>query len=151
MTTPDMILMTSKMEDIRKKLLREVEIAREEMADYLSNFDLLIMPILDTRSWKRKMGKKTRRVCDYMGFGQLYTKLRNKCAYKKTQMIEVSEAWTTKFCSCCSAINDPRTHATYTCSTCGAILNRDENAARCLLMLTMGQMKQWMIENRSFD
>jgi transposase len=44
--------------------------------------------------------------------------------------VEVSEAWSTKLCSCCGALNDPGNSATYTCSQCDVKMNRDENGAR---------------------
>jgi hypothetical protein len=44
--------------------------------------------------------------------------------------VEVSEAWSTKLCSCCGALNDPGNSATYTCSECHVKMNRDENGAR---------------------
>ena len=46
------------------------------------------------------------------------------------QLVEVSEAWSTKLCSCCGALNDPGNSATYTCSDCHVKMNRDENGAR---------------------
>jgi transposase len=51
--------------------------------------------------------------------------------------VEVSEAWSTKLCSCCGALNDPGNSATYTCSECHVKMNRDENGARSILILAL--------------
>jgi transposase len=53
------------------------------------------------------------------------------------QLVEVSEAWSTKLCSCCGALNDPGNSATYTCSQCHVKMNRDENGARYILSLIL--------------
>jgi transposase len=58
--------------------------------------------------------------------------------------VEVSEAWSTKLCSCCGALNDPRNSATYTCSQCDVKMNRDENGARSILILVISRVSRML-------
>ena len=58
--------------------------------------------------------------------------------------MEVSEAWSTKMCSCCGALNDPGNSATYTCSQCRVKMNRDENGARSILILAISRVSRML-------
>jgi transposase len=58
--------------------------------------------------------------------------------------VEVSEAWSTKMCSCCGALNDPGNSATYTCSQCRVKMNRDENGARSILILAVSRVSRML-------
>jgi transposase len=58
--------------------------------------------------------------------------------------VEVSEAWSTKLCSCCGALNDPGNSATYTCSQCDVKMNRDENGARSIFILAISRVSRML-------
>jgi transposase len=58
--------------------------------------------------------------------------------------MEVSEAWSTKLCSCCGALNGPGNSATYTCSQFDVKTNRDENGARSILILAISRVSRML-------
>lgn len=74
------------------------------------------------------------------GWGQLKTMLAYKCAHAGTVFQEVSEVYTTQTCSCCGSlpVSSPKGRAglrirEWTCVDCGAVHDRDINAARNIL------------------
>jgi IS605 OrfB family transposase len=74
------------------------------------------------------------------GWGQLKTMLAYKCDHAGIVFREVSEAYTTQTCSCCGALPDSRPRGIaglgireWTCVDCGAVHDRDINAARNIL------------------
>ena len=87
---------------------------------------------------KTKMAKS---VLD-AGWGQLKTMLEYKSRWAGVVYMEVNENYTTQTCSCCGAIsaNSPKGRAglrirEWTCTGCGALHDRDINAARNILAL----------------
>ncbi|KAJ3392631.1 hypothetical protein HDU92_008265 [Lobulomyces angularis] len=51
-----------------------------------------------------------------------------KCLGK--EVFSVNEAYTTKTCSKCVKLNDPKTSKFYSCSECDRTVGRDKNAAK---------------------
>jgi putative transposase len=85
---------------------------------------------------KTKMAKS---VLD-AGWGMLKTMLEYKCDHAGIVFEEVNEAYTTQTCSCCGCIsgNSPKGRAglrirEWTCAECGALHDRDVNAAKNIL------------------
>ncbi|GGM57921.1 transposase [Micromonospora sonchi] len=75
------------------------------------------------------------------GFGELRRQLAYKTAWNGGRLI-VADRWypSSKTCSGCGAVKAklPLSERTYTCTTCGIILDRDLNAARNLAALATG-------------
>jgi len=63
------------------------------------------------------------------GLGQIRALLAYKMPLHGGKLIAVSAAYTSRTCSVCGARNDPGASKTYECASCGAILDRDFNAA----------------------
>ncbi len=87
---------------------------------------------------KTKMAKS---VLD-AGWGSFKTMLRYKCENAGVWFEEVNEKYTTQACSCCGCIsrNSPKGRAglgirEWTCPECGAMHDRDVNAAKNILAL----------------
>ena len=87
---------------------------------------------------KTKMAKS---VLD-AGWGSFKTMLRYKCENAGVWFEEVNERYTTQACSCCGCIspNSPRGRAgliirEWSCPECGALHDRDVNAAKNILAL----------------
>jgi IS605 OrfB family transposase len=87
---------------------------------------------------KTKMAKS---VLD-AGWGSFKTMLRYKCANAGVWFEEVNEKYTTQACSCCGCIspNSPKGRAglrirEWSCPECGALHDRDVNAAKNILAL----------------
>lgn len=80
------------------------------------------------------------------GWGQLKTMLAYKCDHAGIVFREVSEAYTTQTCSCCGALPASRPRGIaglgireWTCVDCGAVHDRDTNAARNILAAGHGR------------
>ena len=87
---------------------------------------------------KTKMAKS---VLD-AGWGQLRAMLEYKSRWAGVVYMEINENYTTQTCSCCGAItaNSPKGRAglrirEWTCTGCGALHDRDINAAKNILAL----------------
>lgn len=85
---------------------------------------------------KTRMGKSSLDA----GWGMLKTMLEYKCDHAGVTFMEVNEAYSTQACSCCGSIGDssPKGRAglgirEWTCTECGAVHDRDVNAARNIL------------------
>jgi putative transposase len=79
------------------------------------------------------------------GWGQLKTMLRYKCQWAGAWFEEVSEAFSTQTCSCCSTRTGPKGLKDlgireWTCCHCGAIHDRDVNAAWNILAAGHGRL-----------
>lgn len=81
------------------------------------------------------------------GWSMFRTMLRYKCENAGVWFGEVNEAYTTQTCSCCGVIshNSPKGRAglgirEWKCDSCGAIHDRDINAARNILALGHGRL-----------
>ena len=81
------------------------------------------------------------------GWGQLKTMLAYKCEHAGVVFKVVGEAYTTQTCSCCGTLPDSRPRGIaglgireWTCCDCGAVHNRDVNAARNILAVGLDRL-----------
>jgi putative transposase len=74
-----------------------------------------------------------RRIND-LKFHKFKTRLIEKCEERNRMFFLVQENHTTKTCSICGTLNDPRRSKVYNCSSCKVKLGRDQNAAKNILM-----------------
>jgi putative transposase len=69
---------------------------------------------------------------------------RRQLAYKLPlnggRLVLVDPAFTSRRCSACGSFNDPGSSEVYTCAACGAVIDRDENAAKNILALARGEI-----------
>ena len=80
------------------------------------------------------------------GWGQLRTMLKYKSQWASAWFEEVNEAFSTQTCSCCQSRTGPRGLKDlgmrgWTCEHCGAIHDRDINAARNILAAGHGRLE----------
>jgi len=122
---------------IKRNKEQACSVAREELASFLSLFDIVIIGDNDYRKWMQGVSHASSSVLSALSLGKLVEKIKFKLSVTGGQLVKVSEAWSTKLCSCCGALNDPGNSATYTCSHCGIKMNRDENGARSILILAL--------------
>jgi transposase len=127
-------------ESIKKDMERACAVVREEFATFAALFDVVLIGDNDLRSWHKGISHASSSVLSALSPGKLIKKIKFKIGLAGGQLVEVSEAWSTKLCSCCGALNDPENSATYTCSECGVKMNRDENGARSILILALSRV-----------
>ena len=122
---------------IKKNMERACADVREEFA---ALFDVVLVGDNDFKSWHKGMSHASSSVLSALSPGKLVDKMKFKIGLARGQLVKVSEAWSTKLCSCCGALNDPGNSATYTCNQCGVKMNRDENGARSILILSLSRV-----------
>ena len=61
-------------------------------------------------------------------------RLLYKASLNSKMVIKINEAFTTKTCSCCGTMKDVGSSKTYDCDYCKAVLDRDFNASKNILM-----------------
>nr|WP_275445893.1 MULTISPECIES: transposase [unclassified Halomonas] len=81
------------------------------------------------------------------GWGQLKTMLECKCDHAGIVFREVREAYTSRTCSSCGSLSGPQgvnglRVRGWECAECGALHDRDVNAARNILSLGAGRCPQ---------
>ena len=69
-----------------------------------------------------------------MKFYQFKQRLEYKALINGKLVVKVNEAYTSKTCSNCGTINDPKNSEIYSCSCCKRSIGRDENAAKNILL-----------------
>ena len=125
---------------IKKNMERACADVREEFASFAALFDVVLVGDNDFKSWHKGMSHASSSVLSALSPGKLVDKMKFKIGLARGQLVKVSEAWSTKLCSCCGALNDPGNSATYTCNECGVKRNRDENGARSILILSLSRV-----------
>lgn len=103
-----------------------------------ANAAIFVGDVSSAKLVKTKMAKSTLDA----GWSMLKTMLEYKCRQAGVVFEEVSEAYTTQTCSCCGALphSSPKGRAglgirEWTCNICGAVHDRDVNAAKNILAL----------------
>jgi transposase len=124
-------------ESIKRAKEKACSVAREELATFLSLFDVVVIGDNDYRKWMQGLSHAASSVLSALSPGKLVEKIKFKLGVTGGQLVKVCEAWSSKLCSCCGALNDPGNSDTYTCSSCGIKMNRDENGARSILILAL--------------
>jgi putative transposase len=101
--------------------------------------EIVVGDVSSTKLVKTRMAKS---VLD-AGWGQLKTMLAYKCEHAGIVFREVREAYTSRTCSACGSLSGPQgvnglRVRDWECVACGALHDRDVNAARNILRLAAG-------------
>jgi IS605 OrfB family transposase len=129
----------------RRKLWRNVrkrqDLCRElhwKCASFLvSNYDLIFLPHFRTGQMLqgKTISKRTKRLLQAFQFYQFKERLAFQCRKHGKCLIFVEEHYTSKTCGRCGKINwELGGNKTFNCSDCGLCSDRDENAARNILL-----------------
>ena len=109
------------------------------------NAAIFVGDVASDKLVKTKMAKSTLDA----GWSMLKTMLDYKSHQAGVIFMEVNEAYTTQACSCCGALSggSPKGRAglrirEWTCSECGAIHDRDINAARNILARGLSRLEE---------
>ena len=88
------------------------------------------------RVWKASMNRS---ILD-ANFAEIRRQLDYKLRLCGGRLVVVDPAYTSQRCSRCGAFTDCGSDEIFTCSACGAVLDRDANAAQNLLSLSRGEV-----------
>ncbi|RLG41003.1 MAG: transposase [Thermoproteota archaeon] len=99
----------------------------------VTNFDKILIPYFETQKMVSKLRSKTARsMLNYAHF-RFKSFLQAKAEEYSCQVIEVSEAYTSRVCSFCGKEQNIGSKPTLKC-TCGKIIDRDLNGARGIFL-----------------
>lgn len=139
------------LQEARKKLFCDAKRVRDDFHWKLANkyahdHDTILLPKLQTKRLCRGLRAKTNRRMFGIAHGMFLNRLASKCDELGTTLLSPSEAYTTKTCGSCGALNKPNSKddRVYICGSCGFSAHRDVNAARNIyvkwLTETMGEI-----------
>lgn len=129
---------------IEHRLHNLVDELHHKLALWLcTNYETILLPKFntsemakkkDSRGRRRKIGKKTTRQMYSLAHCRFREYLKYLARRHGTLVCECDEDYTTKTCGSCGSLNDVGSSEVYRCRTCGARFDRDENAARNVLL-----------------
>ncbi|OKH58964.1 hypothetical protein NIES2130_11670 [Scytonema sp. HK-05] len=120
---------------MRERIRNIVDEAHKQVAHYLcSQFDVILLPSFETSEMvvkkSRKLRSKTARAMLNWSHYRFKEYLKFKAQEWKTQVIEVSEAYTSKTCTKCGHIHTKLGgNKKFKCPSCGHTLPRDLNGS----------------------
>jgi putative transposase len=125
---------------IRQKIKNLVDEMHKKVAVFLcKNFTKILIPNFETsemtKKTKRKINKKSVRAMLTWSHYRFKQFLKHKAFEYGVSVEEVSEAYTSKTCSCCGEINTKLAgNKIFKCKNCGYEIGRDINGARNVLL-----------------
>jgi putative transposase len=136
---------TQAMNRLSLKITNLVKEMHHKVALHLcSNYKVIILPVFESRKMSekrsRKIGKKTVRVMQQLSHFSFREYLKAKCEEYKTDLVLVTEEYTSKTCGKCGHLHwKLGSNKTFNCSspTCNYKADRDVNGARNILLKTI--------------
>lgn len=134
-------LLDKKIRRLKKRIYNLKKELHNQVNSYVAKSSSLILyPKLDTKNLvlkeKRQLTTKTVRKMLHLGHCECYDKLKIKCKEHGSLLLTVSEAYTTKTCSCCGALNTCDNTRVYKCP-CGYKAERDLHGAQNILLRSL--------------
>lgn len=135
---------------VRKRVLNRLEKLKDnyilevhhKAANYLlNNFDIIFYGDIKSHDIvKNGKNKKLNRDINSIKFYQFKQYLLFKAKIQNKLVLEINEAYTTKTCSSCGTLNDPKCSKVYKCNNCNSTFERDLSAAKNMLMKGLFQL-----------
>lgn len=123
-----------------KDLIRDLHY---KTANFLCrNFETIFIPTFETSQMtkrsKKKITSKTARSMLTFAHYRFKEFLKTKAEEYDCNVIEVSEAYTSKTCSYCGEMQEIGSKKIFRCKSCGAVVDRDLNGARGIYLRSLG-------------
>jgi len=120
---------------LRWKVYNLVDDLHKKVAYFLvTRFDKIIIPFFETRQMVTKLRSKTARSLLSFAHYRFKQFLKIKAEEYSCEVIEISEAYTSKTCSYCGSIQNIGSRSNWQCKNCGIKLDRDYNGARGIFL-----------------
>ena len=81
-----------------------------------------------------RLNKRVKFVLQHMSHYKFRLHLENKCKEHKSEMITVTEEYTSQCCSRCGTLDNTYNNRVKTCPSCGLVIDRDINGSRNILI-----------------
>ncbi len=120
---------------INKKVYNLVDELHKKLSKWLcSNYEYIFLPKLNFHECKKLNSHSKSNLASLRHCG-FFDRLKNKSREYTTNVIEVNEAHTTKYCSNCGWYNkDIKNQDIFTCQQCNSIFERDINASKNIML-----------------
>jgi len=123
---------------LRMKIKDLVNDLHHKAAHFLvTRFDRIFLPTFETSQMVTKLQSKTARSMLSFAHYRFKQFLKAKAEEYSCEVLEVSEAWTSKTCSYCGRIHQIGRKKVLKC-TCGCTVDRDLNGARGIYLRALG-------------
>jgi transposase len=108
----------------------------------LMKYPTIYIPKLTTKRMleENTLTGSTKRLLQMESHGKLIRRLQEKAEEKGVKIELVTEFMTTKTCSSCFTINDPKANKIYKCSECNSKCDRDMNASKNIYMQVISKI-----------
>ena len=124
---------------IRKKIEDMVTDLHWKTIKYLtSTYKTVIYPDFRTKGMMKKLSRTNKRKISALSFYKFKSRLIYKCKVEKVNLIITDESWTSRTCTKCGNKNKKTTSKDFKCDHCKYEIDRDCNAARNILIKTIG-------------
>lgn len=123
---------------IRVRIKNLIDEIHHKAAHWLCTmFDVILIPTFETSQMVSKLHSKTARAMLTWAHYRFKQFLTQKAVELKAQVIEVSEAYTSKTCSRCGTVQEIGSRKVLSCR-CGLNIDRDYNGARGIFLRALG-------------
>jgi hypothetical protein len=105
------------------------------------------MPRFDLQNIIRKGGnlsKKQKQILSYLAHCKMMDRLIHTCSIHGCDLVQVTEAYSSKDCSYCGARNSPGRRRLYHCRCCKRTMTRDGNAALNIFKMAFSTVLMFM-------
>jgi len=124
---------------LRTKIKNIVSNLHWKSANFLcKNFKTIIIPKFETRKmvrkYKRNINKTTVRNLLTLSHYKFLQRLTHKAKQYRTNLIHITEEYTSKTCGNCGILNNVGSSKEYNCEKCLIKIDRDINAARNIML-----------------
>ena len=112
-------------------------------AKYLtSKYKVILIPKMNIKSMlmSKKLPAIVKQNLVHLSHFAFRQRLIHKGIQNNSCILLCSEAYTTKTCGECGMLYDVETNKTYTCPSCNLVIDRDVNAARNILIRSLGHL-----------
>ncbi len=98
----------------------------------LMKYEMIYIPKLNVKKMleDNTLNGKQKELLQFLRHGKLIERLKEKCEITGSRMEITTEYMTTKICSRCFEVNNPKSSKTYECSKCNLVADRDINASK---------------------
>lgn len=123
---------------VRARIKNLVDEIHHKAARWLCTmFDVILIPTFETSQMVSKLHSKTARAMLTWAHYRFKQFLTQKAVELKAQVVEVSEAYTSKTCSRCGSVQEIGSRKVLSCR-CGLRIDRDYNGARGIFLRALG-------------
>ena len=117
---------------VNEKIKNMIDDMHYKTITKLANFSSIYIPILNSKQLMEgpTLNGSVKQLLQAERHGKFISRLKEKCEIKGIHLETPNERLTTKTCSRCFELNDPKKSKNYSCTNCKLKMDRDVNASK---------------------